>query len=78
MENVLKGLPDKIRDQLCIIHKCTSNVHIFESLSNCEIVEKIGRAPRLLHDLTIWKWFKNVYIWSAFVYDAQLISDFVR
>jgi hypothetical protein len=31
-----------------------------------------------LHDLAIWKWFKNVYIWSAFVYDAQLISDFVR
>ena len=34
MENVLKGLPDKIRDQLSRHHtqnKSTSNVHIFES-----------------------------------------------
>jgi hypothetical protein len=28
MENVLKGLPDKI-SYPDIIHKCTSNVHIF-------------------------------------------------
>ena len=28
MENVLKGLPDKISCPY-IIHKCTSNVHIF-------------------------------------------------
>jgi hypothetical protein len=34
MENVLKGLPSKIRDQLSRHHtqnKSTSNVHIFES-----------------------------------------------
>jgi hypothetical protein len=34
MENVLKGLPDKIRDQLSRHHthnKSTSNVHIVES-----------------------------------------------
>ena len=42
-ENVLKGLPDKIWDQLSRdhtqIHFC--KVHIYESLSNCEIVEMI-------------------------------------
>ena len=34
MENLLKGLPDKIRDQLSrhTQNKSTSNVHIFESL----------------------------------------------
>jgi hypothetical protein len=46
MENVLKGLPDKIRDQLSRHHiQIHSNVHIFESLSNCEIVEMIDRFP---------------------------------
>ena len=43
MENVLKGLPDKIGDQLSRHHTQMhlKKVHIFEWLSNCEIVEMI-------------------------------------
>jgi rRNA pseudouridine-1189 N-methylase Emg1 (Nep1/Mra1 family) len=52
MENVLKGLPDKSENSSPdIIHKCISNVglKIFESLSNCEIVEMIYPKVSCIH-----------------------------